>query len=205
MMKINAKIMHAELISFFVVYRRLMDDDKGVCSEVSAVSSDAVIEYRDFKEQEKSPANEATEEVEEILSHRQAMQQFRDGLLELIVGDPLLCDLPTDLTLNVNSFIALEYGQAMTIIVRRGDSKTYSIVVMLNATVRHLKQAIRHHVKSRLLMENATEHISWKYVWKSYWLSFDGTKLTDDNKRLKDYGLYNRAEVTFVKRLRSKQ
>ena len=150
--------------------------------------------------------NRANEESEENLplSHQQAMDLFRNGLLEIIVGDPLLCDLPTDLTLNVSSFIALEYGQAMTVNVNRRDGKIYPIVVMLNAVVKDLKNAIVHHVKSRLLMENATEYISWRYIWKTYWLSFEGTKLIDDNKKLKEYGLYNKCEVTFLKKLRSK-
>ena len=37
--------------------------------------------------------------------------------------DPLLCDLPTEITLEeINSQIALEYGQAMVVNVRRADN-----------------------------------------------------------------------------------
>ena len=37
-------------------------------------------------------------------------------------NDPLLCDLPTEITLEeINSQIALEYGQAMVVNVRRAD------------------------------------------------------------------------------------
>lgn len=38
-------------------------------------------------------------------------------------GDPYLCDLHTSVTLEeVNSYIALEHGQAMTVNVRRADN-----------------------------------------------------------------------------------
>ena len=40
----------------------------------------------------------------------------------LFQSDPLLCDLPTEITLEeINSQIALEYGQAMVVNVRRAD------------------------------------------------------------------------------------
>lgn len=39
-----------------------------------------------------------------------------------VQGDPFLCDLHTAVTLEeVNSYIALEHGQAMTVNIRRAD------------------------------------------------------------------------------------
>lgn len=39
-------------------------------------------------------------------------------------NDPLLCDLPAEITLDeINSQIALEYGQAMVVNVRRADDQ----------------------------------------------------------------------------------
>lgn len=140
-----------------------------------------------------------------VLSHRAAMEQFKDCLAELIVGDPLLSDLPTAVTMEeVSSQIALAHGQAMTVNVRRVDDQVLPIVVVNSATVHDLKRAICRHVTLKQERENGTLHISWKYVWKSYWLYFNGEKLTKDNRPLKEYGIRNKDEVTFIKRLRPK-
>ncbi|KAI0238159.1 U11/U12 small nuclear ribonucleoprotein 25 kDa protein [Lamellibrachia satsuma] len=140
-----------------------------------------------------------------ILPHQVAMEQFKDCLAELIVGDPLLSDLPTAVTMEeVSSQIALAHGQAMTVNVRRADDHVLPIVVVNSATVHDLKRAIRRHVTLKQERENGTLHISWKYIWKSYWLYFSGEKLIKDTKPLKEYGIRNKDEVTFIKRLRPK-
>jgi U11/U12 small nuclear ribonucleoprotein SNRNP25 len=39
-------------------------------------------------------------------------------------NDPLLCDLPPEITLDeINSQVALEYGQAMVVNIRRADDQ----------------------------------------------------------------------------------
>ncbi|KAK2148795.1 hypothetical protein LSH36_482g01014, partial [Paralvinella palmiformis] len=42
------------------------------------------------------------------------------------------------------------------------------------------------------------------YIWKTYWLYFQGQKLMDDHRKIKEYGIGNKDEVTFIKRLRQK-
>ncbi|KAK2176123.1 hypothetical protein NP493_681g00009 [Ridgeia piscesae] len=139
------------------------------------------------------------------LSHKEAMELFKDCLAELIVGDPLLSDLPTAVTREeVSSQIALAHGQAMTVNVRRADDHVLPVVVVNSATVHDLKRAIHRHVMLKQERENGTLHISWRYIWKSYWLYFNGEKLTKDNRPLKEYGIRNKDEVTFIKRLRPK-
>lgn len=49
------------------------------------------------------------------------------------------------------------------------------------------------------------KRISWKYVWKSNWLSYEGTRLTDDNAKLHQYGIRNKSTLKFVKKYRDKQ
>ncbi|KAK6188816.1 hypothetical protein SNE40_004915 [Patella caerulea] len=139
------------------------------------------------------------------LSHKDAMQQVQDILAELIPSDPLLQDLPGQVTLEeVNSMIALEHGQAMVVFVRRDDGISMPIVVIQDATVLDLKQAIKRYVMLKQARSGSTQHISWKYVWRRHWLYYDNQKLSDDKKTLKEYGIRNKAEVTFIKRLKEK-
>ncbi|XP_077415918.1 U11/U12 small nuclear ribonucleoprotein 25 kDa protein isoform X2 [Vanacampus margaritifer] len=143
-----------------------------------------------------------TEEEEDVESftHADILDIFEEGLARL-VQDPLLCDLPIQVTLEeINSQIALEYGQAMTVKVLKADA----IVVVQDASVLDLKKAIRRFVELKQQREGGVRHISWRYTWRSYNLVFQGEKLEDDRVRLKDYGIRNRDEVTFMKRLRKK-
>ncbi|ESO85328.1 hypothetical protein LOTGIDRAFT_68319, partial [Lottia gigantea] len=119
--------------------------------------------------------------------------------------DPLLQDLPPQVTLEeVNSMIALEHGQAMVVYVRRADDIVMPIVVVQDATVLQLKEAIKRYVVLKQSRAGDTQHLSWKYIWRRFWLYFDNQKLTEDGKCLKEYGIRNKCEVTFVKRLQSK-
>ena len=31
-----------------------------------------------------------------------------------------------------------------------------------------------------------TKHLSWKYFWRTYWLTYNGVKLVDDKKTIKE-------------------
>lgn len=104
----------------------------------------------------------------------------------------------------VNSQIALEYGQAMTVRVCKMDGEVMPVVVVQNATVLDLKKAIQRYVQLRQEREGGIQHISWSYVWRTYHLTSAGEKLTDDRKKLRDYGIRNRDEVSFIKKLRQK-
>uniref|UniRef100_A0A8C1WF85 Small nuclear ribonucleoprotein 25 n=1 Tax=Cyprinus carpio TaxID=7962 RepID=A0A8C1WF85_CYPCA len=152
------------------------------------------------KEQEE----EEEEDEEEALPHSEFLDIFEEGLA-LMVQDPLLCDLPIQVTLEeVNSQVALEYGQAMTVRVCKADEEVMPIVVVQSATVLDLKKAIRRYMELKQQREGGVKHISWKYVWRTFHLVFNGEKLEDDKRKLKDYGIKNRDEVTFLKKLRRK-
>ncbi|KAI1883911.1 hypothetical protein AGOR_G00220960 [Albula goreensis] len=156
------------------------------------------------QEEEKDLVEEEDEEDEEALPHSEFLDIFEEGLAR-IVQDPLLCDLPIQVTLEeVNSQVALEYGQAMTVRVCKADGEVMPIVVVQNATVLDLKRAVRRFMELKQQREGGVEHISWRYVWRTYHLAFDGEKLDDDKMKLKDYGIRNRDEVTFMKKLRKK-
>lgn len=152
----------------------------------------------------KTEEEEGEEEDEEALPHSEILDIFEEGLA-LMVQDPLLCDLPIQVTLEeVNSQVALEYGQAMTVRVCKADGEVMPIVVVQSATVLDLKKAIRRYVELKQQREGGVKHISWKYVWRTFHLVFNGEKLDDDKRKLKDYGIRNRDEVTFLKKLRKK-
>ncbi|XP_047637124.1 U11/U12 small nuclear ribonucleoprotein 25 kDa protein isoform X1 [Phacochoerus africanus] len=105
----------------------------------------------------------------------------------MVVQDPLLCDLPIQVTLEeVNSQIALEYGQAMTVRVCKTDGEVMPVVVVQNATVLDLKKAIQRYVQLRQEREGGVQHISWSYVWRTYHLMAAGEKLTEDQKKLRE-------------------
>ncbi|XP_059414600.1 U11/U12 small nuclear ribonucleoprotein 25 kDa protein-like [Carassius carassius] len=147
---------------------------------------------------------EEEEEDEEALPHSEFLDIFEEGLA-LMVQDPLLCDLPIQVTLEeVNSQVALEYGQAMTVRVCKADGEVMPIVVVQSATVLDLKKAIRRYMELKQQREGGVKHISWKYVWRTFHLVFNAEKLEDDKRKLKDYGIRNRDEVTFLKKLRMK-
>ncbi|PWA17701.1 hypothetical protein CCH79_00008201 [Gambusia affinis] len=168
--------------------------------ERGIVLQDEEVEEEVKKEEDEEPTADTEEEDEDALPHSEILDIFEEGLARL-VQDPLLCDLPIQVTLEeVNSQIALEYGQAMTVKVLKADA----IVVVQNATVLDLKKAICRFMELKQQREGGVKHISWRYVWRTYHLVFQGEKLEDDTMRLKDYGIRNRDEVTFMKRLRKK-
>ncbi|XP_034749485.1 U11/U12 small nuclear ribonucleoprotein 25 kDa protein isoform X2 [Etheostoma cragini] len=103
-------------------------------------------------------ALDADEEDEEALPHSEILDIFEEGLAQL-VQDPLLCDLPIQVTLEeVNSQIALEYGQAMTVRVLKADGEIMPIVVVQNATVLDLKKAIRRFLELKQQREGGVKH-----------------------------------------------
>ncbi|XP_047427388.1 U11/U12 small nuclear ribonucleoprotein 25 kDa protein isoform X2 [Mugil cephalus] len=131
-------------------------------------------------------AVDAEEEDVDALPHSEILDIFEEGLAQL-VQDPLLCDLPIQVTLEeVNSQIALEYGQAMTVRVLKADGEVMPIVVVQNATVIDLKKAIARFTELKQQREGGVKHISWRYVWRTYHLVFQGEKLEDDKMRLKE-------------------
>ncbi|XP_019466787.1 LOW QUALITY PROTEIN: U11/U12 small nuclear ribonucleoprotein 25 kDa protein, partial [Meleagris gallopavo] len=63
-------------------------------------------------------------EAEEELAHADVLELFQAALARL-VQDPLLCDLPPQVTPEeIGSQVALEYGQAMTVRVCKADGES---------------------------------------------------------------------------------
>ncbi|KAJ8384025.1 hypothetical protein AAFF_G00212690 [Aldrovandia affinis] len=165
---------------------------------------DKELDEEEEDEEEDDEEEEEEEEDEETIPHSEILDIFEEGLAR-IVQDPLLCDLPIQVTLEeVNSQVALEYGQAMTVRVCKADGEVMPIVVVQNATVLDLKRAVRRFLELKQQREGGVKHVSWRYVWRTFHLAFEGDRLEDDRMKLKDYGIRNRDEVTFLKKLRKK-
>ncbi|KAJ7992480.1 hypothetical protein DPEC_G00279120 [Dallia pectoralis] len=172
--------------------------------ELSVKEEEVAEVEKNIRQVEQEQPDEVEEEDEEELPHSEFLDIFQEGLARL-VQDPLLCDLPIQVTLEeVNSQVALEYGQAMTVRVCKGDGEVMPIVVVQNATVLDLKKAIQRFMELKQQREGGVKHVSWRYVWRTFHLVFQGQKLDIDNMKLKEYGIRNRDEVTFMKRLRKK-
>lgn len=63
-------------------------------------------------------------------SHEELMQLTNSALSELLPNDPVLRDLPHEVTLEeVNAQVALQFGRSMTVYVIRGDGEELPIVV----------------------------------------------------------------------------
>ncbi|NXU83872.1 SNR25 protein, partial [Xiphorhynchus elegans] len=161
----------------------------------------------------------------EELAHAEVLELFQAALARL-VQDPLLCDLPPQVGTGgwgdrggsrtgsrsarcpqvtaeeIGSQVALEYGQAMTVRVCKADGETVPVVVVQNASVLELKKALRRHFQLRQARQGGVQHLSWKYIWRTYHLTYAGEKLADDRKKLREYGIRNRDEVSFIKKLR---
>lgn len=146
-----------------------------------------------------------SESGEVHLSHQEALESIHAELTSLARTDPLLNTLPVPFTLEeINSLVALENGQAMTVNVYRADDEIMPVIVEQTATVLDMKHAIQRYLTLKQSRENVKTKISWRYVWKTYSLFYDGQRLIDDHRKLKDYGIGNRDTVTFIKRFKEK-
>ncbi|XP_023714843.1 U11/U12 small nuclear ribonucleoprotein 25 kDa protein [Cryptotermes secundus] len=140
----------------------------------------------------------------EVLSHQELLEITQKTLTDVLKRDPLLSDLPSGVTLEeVQSQIALEHGQSMTVFVVRDDGEEMPVVVQQQgATVLDLKRAIRRYFTLKLTRyQRSSVNISWRYIWRVNWLVHEGSKLKDDNALLADIGIRNKSYVSFVKRL----
>ncbi|NXP02288.1 SNR25 protein, partial [Thinocorus orbignyianus] len=61
-----------------------------------------------------------------------------------------------------------------------------AVVVVQNASVLELKKALRRHVQLRQARQGGVQHLSWKYIWRTYHLTYGGEKLADDRKKLRE-------------------
>ena len=90
-----------------------------VVSPENIIKDEDKVQSEDLKK-----TDEDDKDIEEAdLTHKQVMDVVRTSLQD-ILQDPLLGDLPSDVTTEeINLQLALEYGQAMTVNVRKQDGE----------------------------------------------------------------------------------
>ncbi|NXG84458.1 SNR25 protein, partial [Stercorarius parasiticus] len=119
-------------------------------------------------------------EAEEELAHAEVLELFQAALARL-VQDPLLCDLPP---------------QGPGPGPGPGPGR---------------RRAARPHLHRLAVAGQGSgpapcRSTKWfsprKYIWRTYHLTYAGEKLADDRKKLREYGIRNRDEVSFIKKLR---
>ncbi|KAK9880668.1 hypothetical protein WA026_011905 [Henosepilachna vigintioctopunctata] len=146
------------------------------------------------------------EEELEKLSHEDLLEITQSSLKRLISADSLLQDLPLDVTTDeVLSQVAVVQGQSITVtILRHSESPLNVVIPQQGATVKDLKQAIQRCFSLKQQRSKIKTKISWKYVWKAYVLQHEGMLLKKNTDLVSKYGVTNRSELRFIKRLNDK-
>lgn len=142
------------------------------------------------------------------LSHEDLLEITQSSVKRLIASDPLLSDLPVDVTPEeVQAQIAVIQGQSITVSVLRYSESPLSVVIpQQNTTVLDLKKAIRRHFQLKLQRQKSKTKVSWKYIWRTFWLqnTVNGKILKNDKELVSNYGVVNRSKLRFVKRLKDR-
>ncbi|KAJ0182118.1 hypothetical protein K1T71_002840 [Dendrolimus kikuchii] len=135
------------------------------------------------------------------LSHDELLEVTQSTLCTLLSCDPLLNDLPSDIILEeVLAQIAVEHGQSITVFISRDCEQVLKVIIPQSATVRELKKAVRRHFEIYQKRIKNKVKISWKYIWKTYDLSYDSTILDDDDHSIQEYGVCNKVTLGFKKK-----
>nr|XP_018909107.1 PREDICTED: U11/U12 small nuclear ribonucleoprotein 25 kDa protein-like [Bemisia tabaci] len=155
---------------------------------------------------ENSGRDEPSDLDVENLTHEELLEITRRTVNDIVAADRFLKVLPQDVTLDeVNSAIAVHYGQSITILVERNDDVTLSVTVpQRDSTVLDLKKRIKTTMMLYLRRHKIDTKVSWRYIWRTYSLSFNGVKLNDDRAQLHKLGIVHHSTVKFVKKLRVK-
>ncbi|XP_063691299.1 U11/U12 small nuclear ribonucleoprotein 25 kDa protein-like [Bolinopsis microptera] len=128
------------------------------------------------------------------------MLQEAYDLLQDILGDPLLADLPEDVdTEDVRCQIARAKGHVIDLtLLRPGDNKM-RVSVLHNARVSDLQRIVTKAIKRST--PDLPKAYSWRSMWRRYNLSVGSIKLSDRNRMLIHYGVKNNDTVSFTKRV----
>lgn len=51
-------------------------------------------------------------------------------------------------------------------------------------------------------VDHNTTKISWRYIWRTYYLEYNGEPLSDDRQLLNEYGVRNKSTLQFVKKVK---
>lgn len=75
----------------------------------------------------------------------------------------------------------------------------------MKATVLDLKKAVQRYMNLQLARKGSKVKISWKYIWRTYCLTFRKERLVNDSVFLTDIGIKNKCKIGFIKKSRVKE
>ncbi|KAL6041284.1 Cytochrome c oxidase assembly protein cox19 [Balamuthia mandrillaris] len=144
------------------------------------------------------------EVAERLERNRQLTAAQHRLLLELLLSDPLLADVPKDVahltSAHIEALIDQLLGHAFTVHVVKHTGEEIPVVVSPNTTLRDFKAQLKAVITKRIADagETGANKISWKYVWSHNCLALDKQRLLDDSKKMSEYGLQPEARLYFV-------
>lgn len=157
-------------------------------------------------------------------NHQYLRNETRERLKNLFAKTPALRDLSDDVTPDdITAEIAIVNGESIKVYVTRETYAQLKVIVPKNSTVRDLKAAIRRTFTAQRNQQRTAEfnqsmndtkqterrnynesipNISWKYIWRTYYLQNETNVLNNDEKPLRDYGVRNKTVLNFVKKIK---
>ncbi|KAJ5068396.1 u11/u12 small nuclear ribonucleoprotein 25 kda protein [Anaeramoeba ignava] len=127
------------------------------------------------------------------------------NLLNLL-KDPIFKDIPQNINIEIiDALIEIEKGFGWILFIEQFMGKTFEIPVIQTQNLKQFKKSFQ------IIFENSQTNkkikISWKYIWKHYFLVFklDDKKYRlsneDNNRKLEEIGIKNGTIFHFEKRL----
>lgn len=136
-------------------------------------------------------------------THNNFIKFVDDSIASIIKNDPLLDDLPQNITTEeLEQIVQLEHGQALKVYIKREDEKTIEIIVNRESTFHQFKKVFQKQFCLWLKRNNQEKTINWKYFWKNYNFVFDGRQLSEDNVKIIDMGFYNNCQIRFIRKIK---
>lgn len=132
------------------------------------------------------------------MSHDEFINNIYSRLSKIISSDPLLSDInchPSKISFSkLNQY---ENKNILSISIRRFDNSLINIDISEDAQVFQLKKLIQNKFSNKKL--------NWKFIWKKYALAnSEHQQLINNNRKIKDYQIYNNSQLIFVRREKSK-
>lgn len=154
--------------------------------------------------------------------HRNLRNQTKERLQSILDATPLLRDFNGDVTHDeIDAEISIVKGDSIKIYVTREPYQRLKVIVSRTNTIIELKLAIKRSfnaLQNRLRLRSAKDessskrsskrndepiaNISWKYIWRTYYLRHNGIALTNDDKTLAEYEIHNKDILDFVKKVK---
>lgn len=155
-------------------------------------------------------------------NHRNLRNSTKERLQSILDATPLLRDFSGDVTHDeIAAEISIIKGDAIKIYVTREPYQRLKVIVSRTNTIIELKSAIKRSfnaLQNRLRLKSAKDEssskrsskrnepiasISWKYIWRTYYLRHNGrAALINNEKTLADYDIRNKDILDFVKKIK---